>query len=103
MDDIYDLEFKYLLESLLNSQDVNRINDILSEHASLFEFAGTLRQVRNLEDRDKLVNQTINWFLFGKTRRALEALKEGMKTLGILEQIETYPKVFEPLFIYKHI
>ena len=102
IDDIYDLEFKNLLESLLNSQDVNRINDILSEHASLFEFAGTLRQVRNLEDRDKLVNQTINWFLFGKTRPALEALKEGMKTLGILEQIETYPKVFEPLFIYKH-
>ena len=75
------------------------MNDITSEHASLFDFAGTIRLIRYLEDRDKLVNQTIKWFLFGKTRPSLEAFKEGLKTLEVLEQIEKYPKVFEPLFV----
>lgn len=25
-----------------------------------------------------------------------------LKTLGVLEQIEKYPKVFDPLFVYQH-
>ena len=102
IDDIYDLEFKQVLESLLNFQEISEVSDFLSKHSSLFELAGTFRLVRNLEDRDKVVDQTINWFLFGKTRPALEALKEGLKTLGVLEQIEKYPNAFEPLFIYHH-
>ena len=102
IEDIYDLEVKSILESLLNLQDVKRMNDIISEHASLFDFAGTLRLIRNLEDRDKVVNQTIKWILFGKTRPSLEAFKEGLKTLEVLEQIEKFPKVFEPLFVYQH-
>ncbi len=96
------MEFKQVLESLLNFQEISEVSDFLSKHSSLFELAGTFRLVRNLEDRDKVVDQTINWFLFGKTRPALEALKEGLKTLGVLEQIEKYPNAFEPLFIYHH-
>ena len=49
-----------------------------------------------------MVDQTINWFLFGKTRPALEALKDGLKALGVLEQIGKYSNAFEPLFIYQH-
>ena len=99
--EIHDYEVRQALESLSNLQDIKQINDFVLEHPSLFEFAGTFRQIRNVEDRDKMVNQTVNWFLFGKTRSAIEALKEGLKTLGVLEQIENYPKVFEPLFIYR--
>lgn len=102
IDDIYHLEFKQVLEFLLNFQEISEVSDFLSKHPSLFELAGTFRLVRNLEDRNKVVDQTINWFLFGKTRPALEALKEGLKVLGVLEQIEKYPNAFEPLFIYQH-
>ena len=77
------------------------VNEFITNHSSLFEFAGTCRIIRNLEDRDKIVSQTTNWFLFGKTRPAIEAVKQGLKTLGVLEQIEMYPDVFAPLFTHQ--
>ena len=84
IEDIYDLEVKSILESLFNLLDVKIINDIISEHASLFDFAGILRLIRNLEDRDKVVNQTIKWFLFGKTRPSLKAFKVPVSLMGSL-------------------
>ena len=90
IENIYGLDQNKFL-SLLNSKDINKINEIFIEKSNLFELAGRFRPIKNLEDRDQVVHQTINWFLFGKTRIALEVMKEG--------QIEKHLNLFRT-FLY---
>lgn len=90
-----------MLDSISHLEDINSINNHLYQHSTLFELSGSLRLVRSLTDRDKVIKQTTNWCLFGKTRPAIEATKEGLKTLGVLDQIVTHPLIFEPLFTHR--
>ena len=63
--------------------------------------AGTFQVIRSKADVDKIVQRTINWHVLGRCQPAYSSFKEGLKTLGVLEAMSKYPKLFREAFCYK--
>lgn len=56
-----------------------------------------------LKNKDSIVNIILRHVLVDSTRYLLEALKEGLETLGVLEAIKKHPEQFRELFTRENI
>ena len=99
--DVYDHELKSSLESLLDSDTVEKARSCTVEGnlATVLDLAGTLAMpIQTLDDVKKMVAATSQWFVLGRCKPALESFQEGLSALGVLEVVRTYPDSFRPLF-----
>ena len=101
LQDVYDHELRTSLESLLDSDTVEKAKSCTVEGnlSTVLELAGTLAiPIQTLDDVKKMVAATSQWFVLGRCKPALESFREGLSALGVLEAVKTYPNSFRPLF-----
>ena len=101
LQDVYDHELKSSLESLLNSDTVEKAKSCTVEGnlSTVLELAGTLAMpIKTLDDVKKMVEATSQWFVLARCKPALESFQEGLSALGVLEAVKSYPDSFRPLF-----
>ena len=68
---------------------------------TLLDISGNFKVLRNITDVQKVVNSTVSWIVFGRTRPALESFKEGLSSLGILSSIVENLLAFKSEMCYK--
>ncbi|MBN3304998.1 G2E3 ligase, partial [Amia calva] len=59
-----------------------------------------MRPIKNLSEKDILIQDVLMFQIVNCVRGPFERLKEGMKTLARLEKIKQYPELFHPLLFY---
>ncbi|MGH0174512.1 UNVERIFIED_CONTAM: hypothetical protein FKN15_069891 [Acipenser sinensis] len=84
-----------------NVSTLEGLKDVAAKHCNLLHVAGCYRYLQNLQDRDVLVQDFMKWYVCGRTRNSLERLKEGLKTLGVLDAIVAHPVLFANSFCWR--
>ncbi|KAG8560625.1 hypothetical protein GDO81_015052 [Engystomops pustulosus] len=86
-----------VLQAILKIQSCHRISDLKAVTAQYYEYlenTGTLRLIQTVSDKSILVKNILTYHVIGRVQEPLERFKEGLRTLGILEKIQTYPTAF---------
>uniref|UniRef100_A0A3Q2ZKE7 HECT-type E3 ubiquitin transferase n=1 Tax=Kryptolebias marmoratus TaxID=37003 RepID=A0A3Q2ZKE7_KRYMA len=62
--------------------------------------AGCLRQLKRLEDKDRLVDDILMFQVIHRVRGPFERFRDGLRTLGVLDKIQAHPESFRPLLCW---
>jgi len=102
VEDVYDYELKTSLDTLQNSSSVQEASQLMNEGnmSTVLDLAGTLQQIHALGDVSAIVTSTARWFILGRAQPALESLKRGLSSLGVLEALQENPNAFRSVFCY---
>ncbi len=60
--------------------DINSVNRCLDDLENLTDIVGINTVVRKFEDKSRIDDDIVKWCVLGKTRPAIEALKDGLST-----------------------
>uniref|UniRef100_A0A8C9XP20 HECT domain-containing protein n=1 Tax=Sander lucioperca TaxID=283035 RepID=A0A8C9XP20_SANLU len=83
------------------------LEDLEKSNAPLLDYlanAGCLRPMRSIRDRDLLVQDIVIFQVIHRVQGPFQRYSvfcEGLKTLGVLDQIRRHPDSFRPLFCYE--
>ncbi|XP_033869022.3 uncharacterized protein LOC117407897 isoform X1 [Acipenser ruthenus] len=99
--DICDCDIAEIIWEMENVSTLEGLKDVAAKHCNLLHVAGCYRYLQNLQDRDVLVQDFMKWYVCGRTRNSLERLKEGLKTLGVLDAIVAHPVLFANSFCWR--
>ncbi|KAK2558696.1 G2/M phase-specific E3 ubiquitin-protein ligase [Acropora cervicornis] len=101
LQDVYDHELRSLLESLQESETVEKAKRCLlqSNLSTVLDLAGTLGMpLKTLDDVKRMVATTAQWFVLGRCKPALEVFRDGLSALGVLGAAKEHPDSLRPLF-----
>ena len=101
IDDVYDHELRSSLKALSDAATVDEAKRYTVEGnlATVLDLAGTMAMPMNtLNDIQKVVHSTAEWFVLGRCKPALESFRDGLSSLGLLDAIKKHPNQFRPLF-----
>ncbi|CAB4031461.1 G2 M phase-specific E3 ubiquitin- ligase-like [Paramuricea clavata] len=98
--DVYDVELRSSLEKLLNAKSTDEANTMIDRPllSTLLDLAGTFKFVSSLDEIPTLVQQTVKWFLLGRSHFSQEQFVQGLSVLGIYDSILKSPESFRPVF-----
>ncbi|KAF1388863.1 hypothetical protein PFLUV_G00067150 [Perca fluviatilis] len=82
---------------------VQEANTAIAEAADSLSIIGSLRHVSSLKEKDSLVQSAADFFVNGRLVTALDQFAEGLKTLGLLEELRKNPAVFYNMFVSEEI
>lgn len=57
---------------LSRATDVDAMQSLVDQLASILEMAGSFRRVCSADDRDQVIRDTCNWYCFGRCRPAFD-------------------------------
>ena len=86
LQDVYDHELRSSLESLQESETVEKAKTCLlqSNLSTVLDLAGTLGMpLKTLDDVKRMVATTAQWFVLGRCKPALEVFRDGLSALGV--------------------
>ena len=84
LQDVYDHELRSSLESLQESETVEKAKTCLlqSNVSTVLDLAGTLGMpLKTLDDVKRMVATTAQWFVLGRCKPALEVFRDGLSAL----------------------
>ncbi|KAI7789966.1 putative G2/M phase-specific E3 ubiquitin-protein ligase-like [Triplophysa rosa] len=99
LEEIADRSFREKLLKIKDADSVQKSHATISDAVDCLSMMGALRYISSLEERDSLVQSAADYFVNGRTVLALRQFEEGLKTLGLLEEIKNRPEIFEDLFV----
>uniref|UniRef100_A0A9J7XQ74 HECT-type E3 ubiquitin transferase n=1 Tax=Cyprinus carpio carpio TaxID=630221 RepID=A0A9J7XQ74_CYPCA len=103
VDEVGDHTFREQLIKIQEATTVREANSAIAEAADSLSIIGALRHVSSLEEKDSLVQSTADFFVNGRLATALDQFVEGLKTLGLLEELRKNPAVFYNMFVSEEI
>ncbi|KAJ8291118.1 hypothetical protein GJAV_G00021600 [Gymnothorax javanicus] len=81
-----------------DAESMEDLNEAVNSASEYLEVAGCSRKVVSLSDKDELVDDILTFHLVTRLHLPLQRFREGMKTLGLLDQIQMDPEAFSALF-----
>ncbi|XP_069139550.1 G2/M phase-specific E3 ubiquitin-protein ligase-like isoform X5 [Argopecten irradians] len=101
LEDVQDIDMKGKIKKLKDCTNLEDIDLNLSSAglSTIMNISGSGRPVRNLEDRDFLVQDLLHFVVVGRVTEALSQLTLGLKTLGLYDRMKENPAVFEEVFL----
>ncbi|XP_067234485.1 G2/M phase-specific E3 ubiquitin-protein ligase-like isoform X1 [Chanodichthys erythropterus] len=103
VDEVGDHTFREQLIKIQEATTVREANGAIAEAADSLSIIGALRHVSSLEEKDSLVQSAADFFVNGRLATALDQFVEGLKTLGLLEELRKNPAVFYNMFVSEEI
>ena len=87
--DVYDFELRFSLEALLNANNADEANTLInaSHLSTLVGLAGTFKFISCVDDVPTLVQQTVKWFLLGRSHFSQEQLVKGLSVLEVYDSM----------------
>ena len=88
--------------ALINCQSVSDAQACINQLSfqTVLDLAGTLEQVKSLDNIDMIANGTTRLLLLGRVCSSLERLKDGLNVLGVFGAVYDNPEIFCPAFSY---
>lgn len=94
LDDVSDFDVAQIIIKINTAANLNSLNSVINECYSYLEVIGCLRLITTLSDKYMLVKDILFYHVIKRVQAPFESFKQGLKTLGVLEKIQTYPEVF---------
>ncbi|XP_034370533.1 G2/M phase-specific E3 ubiquitin-protein ligase [Arvicanthis niloticus] len=101
LDDISDLDVAQIIIKIDAAADLNILKSVMNEYYKYLEFSGCLRLMTTLSDKYMLVKDILFYHVIKRVKAPFESFKQGLKTLGVLEKIQTYPEAFYKILCHK--
>ncbi|XP_073719385.1 G2/M phase-specific E3 ubiquitin-protein ligase-like [Misgurnus anguillicaudatus] len=98
LEEVTDLDICSQMEKINTAKSVEEAREAISCFADTLGVMGALTYVRSLEDRDRVIEIALQFYLQDRLSQALSQLKEGLMTLGLLDEIVANPAVFHQVF-----
>ncbi|XP_058861715.1 G2/M phase-specific E3 ubiquitin-protein ligase-like [Acipenser ruthenus] len=100
LEDIDDHEIKGILFNVRNSKSLDELLTILEKQTLVFHLAGCKTVIKELDDKEKLVEDFLKWYIIKRNAFGIELFMEGLKTLNVLEAMKQHPEVFLNQFCF---
>uniref|UniRef100_UPI00398E42A3 G2/M phase-specific E3 ubiquitin-protein ligase isoform X1 n=2 Tax=Pristiophorus japonicus TaxID=55135 RepID=UPI00398E42A3 len=101
MEDVTHFEVVQKIKKIKESSTLEELKLSVNENADYLSVAGCLRSVWSLDDKEMLVKDVLTFHVISRVRSPFERFREGLKVLGVLENIQKYPEIFSQLLCYK--
>ncbi|CAM4672662.1 unnamed protein product [Leuciscus chuanchicus] len=99
VDEVGDHTLREQLIKIQEATTVQEANCAIAEAADSLSIIGALRYISHLTERNSLVQSAAEFFVNGRLRAALDQFSEGLQTLGLLEEMQKYPALFNDMFV----
>ncbi|CAL8288188.1 unnamed protein product [Gadus morhua 'NCC'] len=93
-----DTHFTRTLSTMATAQSLEDLKGVMAGSWEYLELAGCNRPISSLDERDALVDDLVSFTLVTRLELPLQRLREGLKTLGVFEQVQLNPAVFYRTF-----
>ncbi|XP_006835432.1 PREDICTED: G2/M phase-specific E3 ubiquitin-protein ligase-like [Chrysochloris asiatica] len=101
LDDVSDYDVAQIIIRIKTATNMTDLNSVINECYNYLEVTGCLKLVTVLSDKYHLINDILFYHVIKRVQAPFESFKQGLKTLGILEKIQTYPEAFCSILCHK--
>ncbi|KAM4528196.1 G2/M phase-specific E3 ubiquitin-protein ligase [Odontesthes bonariensis] len=98
--DIADPEIRAKIQKVSESTTLEELTQSTEPLLDYLANAGCLKLMKTVDDRDRLVEDVLMFQVINRVRGPFERFRDGLKTLGVLEQIQKHPESFLPVMCY---
>uniref|UniRef100_A0A8C9UIN8 G2/M-phase specific E3 ubiquitin protein ligase n=1 Tax=Spermophilus dauricus TaxID=99837 RepID=A0A8C9UIN8_SPEDA len=101
LDDVSDFDVAQIIVRINTATNMTDLNSVVNECYNYLELIGCLRLLTTLSDKYMLVKDILFYHVIKRVQAPFESFKQGLKTLGVLEKIQTYPEAFCNILCHK--
>ncbi|NXL26404.1 G2E3 ligase, partial [Setophaga kirtlandii] len=101
LEDVADVDVAQTIKTIKYANSLSSLQSTLQDCCEFLTAAGCFRPVTALCDKNMLVNDILIYHVIKRITLPLESFRQGLKTLGVLEKMQTHPAVFSSIFCYK--
>ncbi|XP_049319618.1 G2/M phase-specific E3 ubiquitin-protein ligase [Astyanax mexicanus] len=83
---------------IAESSSLSELKKAMRAASEYLQVAGCWREVEQLDDKNALLEDILNFYLIVRMEMPLQRFREGLRTLGVFERIQACPEGFYPLF-----
>ncbi|XP_046874290.1 G2/M phase-specific E3 ubiquitin-protein ligase isoform X1 [Hypomesus transpacificus] len=98
LDDMGDTRFARKVREIEGSRTVEELREAMQAAAEYLEVAGCMRAVSSLADKQALLEDVVSFHLITRMQLPFQRFREGLKTLGVFQQVQMFPEVFFKVF-----
>uniref|UniRef100_A0A8D2DR68 G2/M phase-specific E3 ubiquitin-protein ligase n=1 Tax=Sciurus vulgaris TaxID=55149 RepID=A0A8D2DR68_SCIVU len=101
LDDVSDFDVAQIIVRINTETNMTDLNSVINECYNYLDLIGCLRLITTLSDKYMLVKDILVYHVIKRVQAPFESFKQGLKTLGVLEKIQTYPEAFCNILCHK--
>uniref|UniRef100_A0A8C6FYH7 G2/M-phase specific E3 ubiquitin protein ligase n=1 Tax=Moschus moschiferus TaxID=68415 RepID=A0A8C6FYH7_MOSMO len=101
LDDVSDFDVAQIMIRVNTAATVADLNSLVNDYYKYLELIGCLRLITSISDKYMLAKDILVYHVIKRVQAPFESFKQGLKTLGVLEKIQTYPEAFFHIFCHK--
>lgn len=101
LDDVSDFDVAQIMIRVNTAATVADLNSLVHDYYKYLELIGCLRIITSISDKYMLAKDILVYHVIKRVQAPFESFKQGLKTLGVLEKIQTYPEAFFHIFCHK--
>ncbi|KAE8278073.1 hypothetical protein D5F01_LYC23870 [Larimichthys crocea] len=98
--DITDEEIGKVLQEIQNAQSLESLQDLMVQNSAMLQTAGCFRRVRSCEEKKKIVEEYLKWYIIHRNNTAIERFKAGLERLQFLTALQQHPTVLTPVLCH---
>ncbi|KAL0969735.1 hypothetical protein UPYG_G00231580 [Umbra pygmaea] len=98
LENIGNTVFKDKVKKIQDSESLEELREAMQLASEFLEVTGCMRPVNKLSDKHTLVNDIVTFHQITRMQLPFQRFREGLKTLGVLEQVQMFPGAFVDLF-----
>ncbi|TRY84980.1 hypothetical protein DNTS_028856 [Danionella cerebrum] len=98
LQDLEETAFGQKLKRIAESKTLKGLQHAMQSVSQYLEAAGCWRTVSELSEKDLLVEDVLNFYLILRLQLPLQRFREGLRTLGLFEKVQTCAESFFSVF-----
>ncbi|XP_066539581.1 G2/M phase-specific E3 ubiquitin-protein ligase isoform X2 [Hoplias malabaricus] len=98
VEDLGDVVLTRKVRMIAESSSLEELKQAMRAASEHLHVAGCWREVSKLEDKYTLLEDFLNFYLIIRMQLPLQRFREGLRTLGVFERIQSRPEGFYPVF-----
>uniref|UniRef100_A0A4W5N1J6 G2/M-phase specific E3 ubiquitin protein ligase n=1 Tax=Hucho hucho TaxID=62062 RepID=A0A4W5N1J6_9TELE len=98
VEDMGNTVFADKVKKIQESKSLEELREAMQSASEYLEVAGCMRPVDSLSDKDALVEDIVSFHLITRMQLPFQRFCEGLKTLGVFDQVQMFPGAFASLF-----
>ncbi|XP_035529471.1 G2/M phase-specific E3 ubiquitin-protein ligase [Morone saxatilis] len=83
---------------IAKAKSLDELKEVMAASWEYLELAGCNRPISSLEERDVLVEDLVSFTLITRMQLPLQRFREGLRTLGVFDQVQLFPSEFCGVF-----
>lgn len=98
LQDLGDTVLAHKIRRIAEANNIYNLRRAMQSASQYLEVAGCWREVSKLSDKDMLVEDVLNFYLIIRLQLPLQRFREGLRTLGVFEQVQMCTEGFYSVF-----